>query len=291
MSGYNNGNNNCPAMRASMSSSLPSIFRSGGGGGQIQHHVQQQAAGVQQHQERRRSGPDHRRLVSTECQTDREVARHGGLGGGGDEEDCPRLAVRSRPVSQVSSQLDVQQDQRGEEILSAGQVSSQAGRQRQRQRREKRRRARQQQQQQTTTTGQQPLQQHVQLALEAQTDLSQPGQPVSPSHSGDHLPDILNAHMPPPYSTLPHNSERCMGMGPLPAPLLAGTNLPIVPPGLTVPMHPITPHPGPSVSPGGPAGLMATNSFNLPPPGGRRYDRILRCFFFFMTPAGFLLTQ
>lgn len=44
--------------------------------------------------------------------------------------------------------------------------------------------------------------------------------PTDGSNSGsDHLPDILNAHMPPPYSTLPQNTERSCRIGPLAPPL------------------------------------------------------------------------
>lgn len=43
--------------------------------------------------------------------------------------------------------------------------------------------------------------------------------PTEGSNSGsDHLPDILNAHMPPPYSTLPQNTERSCRLGPPPPP-------------------------------------------------------------------------
>ena len=97
----------------------------------------------------------------------------------------------------------------------------------------------------------QPLQQHVQDALQQQQQQHQQhqqqqqqqqqqqcdgGDVTTPSTSPDILPDILNSHMPPPYSTLPHNSERCMGMGP---------------------MTSLVPH--------------NWNNFQLPPPGGRRY--------------------
>jgi hypothetical protein len=106
--------------------------------------------------------------------------------------------------------------------------------------------------------------------------------PVSPSNS-DHLPDILNAHMPPPYSTLPHNSERCMGMGPCTIPITALSvplSVPVMalspPPSATTvlpPLHSSTPVAAAAVASSttvaGP--LLSSSSFSLPPAGGRRY--------------------
>ena len=201
-----------------MSASLPSLFRSTGSANLPS------PIGPATGERHRMAG-----LVSTECQTD---SRN-----------------RQRPVSsgvnEVATPADANQDDQ-QPI-------------RQRRRREKRRRR---PPPTTTSVRSQPIQQHVQqLVLEQQTDVlgglvAAGQQPVSPSGS-DHLPDILNAHMPPPYSTLPHNSERCMGMGPLPAAVMTALPVPAV-----------TAVPGPSGATA--TALMAANSFSLPPPGGRR---------------------
>lgn len=122
-----------------------------------------------------------------------------------------------------------------------------------------RRRRREKRRQHRRSQNVQPLQEHVQQALHEQTDVERPAH--SPAGS-DHLPDILNAHMPPPYSTLPHNSERCMGMGPIPF-----AALPVPVPVVPVPLAGAGP--GPAGAPAA-APLLAGNSFSLPPPGGRR---------------------
>ena len=190
----------------------------------------QQQQPVIQHQ-RRRSQPD-RHLVSTQVQTEQR--------NNNESEENETILDHHQPEEEL--------------------YIPPARRQR---RREKRRRRG------AAGVAQQPLQQHVQqMALDAaaaqhcqQTDLGL-------SDGGEHLPDILNAHMPPPYSTLPHNSERCMGMGPLPGPLNLGLTPTTIPGILPVGGIPIT-SPLAATTSTSPA-LMASNSFNLPPPGGRR---------------------
>lgn len=224
------------------------------------------------------TGGDHRgRLVSTECQTEMEdsasVQQNVRVENARNETTSstggavvvlldPSGRTRSRPVSQLSES--------GLSGVEEAVTELERGPPRRR-RREKRRHRR------SSQVPAQPLQQHVQQALHDQTELSVDSlaAPVSPSNS-DHLPDILNAHMPPPYSTLPHNSERCMGMGPIPITALP-VPLSVVPMaigptaagGLLVPPSTTTPA---VVVPagGGSTSLLASNSFTLPPAGGRR---------------------
>lgn len=209
---------------------------------------------------RRQSQQPPGRLVSTECQTEEDsssVQQNVRVENARNETTAGVLLDPSgrRPVSQLS-ESGVEETA---ELERGGPPR--------RRRREKRRHRRSQ-------VPAQPLQQHVQQALQdQQTELSAAA-PVSPSNS-DHLPDILNAHMPPPYSTLPHNSERCMGMGPIPI-----TALPV--PLSVVPMAIAGPSPAgggllippttttPAVVPPSASLLAASNSFTLPPAGGRR---------------------
>lgn len=217
------------AARTSISASLPSL---------LARTLPANAVAAAGHANRRRPpaatsgqtpGID-RRLVSTECQT---------------EEDRPTSASSVAVVSVVAS------DPAGLcELIETSEPPR-------RRRREKRRHHRRSQQ------NVQPLQQHVQQVLHDQTQVEPPHPPHSPNGS-DHLPDILNAHMPPPYSTLPHNSERCMGMGPIPF-----TALPVPLPVVPVPLGPAGGLAGPAGAPAA-APLLAGNSFSLPPAGGRR---------------------
>lgn len=214
--------------RTPISASLPSLFA--------------RTTSNRRQQQPSRGAEQRSRLVSTECQTEEESVRVENARNEGPVLSDPS-GRRSRPVSQLSE--------------SGVSVDSDAPRRR---RREKRRHRRSQ-------VPAQPLQQHVQQALQDQTELSTA--PVSPSNS-DHLPDILNAHMPPPYSTLPHNSERCMGMGPipitaLPVPIVAApTASLLVPPTTTTTPAVVVPGANNSTL------LAASNSFTLPPAGGRR---------------------
>lgn len=223
------------------SSSLPSLFRGG------------------QSSNRRVSTS---MLVSTECQTDSSLVVV--------QQQVREENARNGDHMDPSTSATVVVEVAGEEAAPR------------RRRREKRRHRRSHQ-----VVSPQPLQQHVQQVLHDQTmvvvdpGLSSSGgaavaAPVSPSNS-DHLPDILNAHMPPPYSTLPHNSERCMGMGPipitaLPVPLSAvpTTVLPSPPPPTALGLHSSTPITTAVVASTGPL-LQSSSSFSLPPAGGRRY--------------------
>ncbi len=251
--------------RTPISASLPSLFA--------------RTLPTQSNRRRQSQQPpsDHHRthrLVSTECQTEEDsssVQQNVRVENARNETSAVVLldpsgqGRRSRPVSQLSeSGFSGVEETASTELERGGPPR--------RRRREKRRHRRSQ-------VPAQPLQQHVQQALQDQTELSADSlaAPVSPSNS-DHLPDILNAHMPPPYSTLPHNSERCMGMGPIPITALP-VPLSVVPMaispasgGLLVP--PTTTSPAGIVVPGGGGNttslLAASNSFTLPPAGGRR---------------------
>ena len=215
-------------------------------------------------------------LVSTECQTDSSlVVVQQQVREENARNDHMDPSTSARPLSQQSDCNGVPEMQ---------DASTAAPRRR---RREKRRHRRSHQQ----VVSSQPLQQHVQQVLHDQTMLvvdstTSPSStavaaPVSPSNS-DHLPDILNAHMPPPYSTLPHNSERCMGMGPIPITALSvPLSVPVMalsppPPSATTtilpPLHSSTPVAAAVASSTTVAGpLLSSSSFSLPPAGGRRY--------------------
>ena len=250
--------------RAPISASLPSLF--------ARTLPSQSNRRRQSQQQTTSSAGGGCHLVSTQCQTEEQNVR---VENARNETTGtvlldPSGCRRSRPVSQLSES--------GFSGVDDGVVELERGGAPRRRRREKRRHRRSSQQQQVPA---QPLQQHVQQALQDQTHLSSDSlsaaAPVSPSNS-DHLPDILNAHMPPPYSTLPHNSERCMGMGPIPitalpvplsvvpmaiGPSTSGGTALLVPPNTTSPAI---------VVPGGNSNslLAASNSFTLPPAGGRR---------------------
>lgn len=238
------------------------------------------------------------RLVSTECQTDHVVLQNVRAENARNAPPptpppppppppppavCDASAnddvISSRPVSQYSdgglsvNVLDVS----CESPLHPAPAQRRRRREKRRQRRSSQLQLQQQQQQQAAPgVATQPLQQHVQQALQqqqqqqqqcpGQTDLSPPAISSAACSNGgagsDHqLPDILNSHMPPPYSTLPHNSERCMGMGPMalltavPVTALAATSA--VNGGVVV-----------SASPLGASVHAAAAS--LPPAGGRR---------------------
>jgi hypothetical protein len=263
-------------VRAPISASLPSLFARTL---PTQSNRHRQSSSQQQPASRTTPAATdvHRgRLVSTECQTEMEdsVQQNVRVENARNETSTggavvvlldPSGRTRSRPVSQLSES--------GLSGVEEAMTELERGPPRRR-RREKRRHRR------SSQVPAQPLQQHVQQALHDQTELSVDSlsaAPVSPSNS-DHLPDILNAHMPPPYSTLPHNSERCMGMGPIPitalpvplsvvpmaiGPTAAGGGL-LVPPSTTTTAAVVVPAGGGSTS------LLASNSFTLPPAGGRR---------------------
>ncbi|KAI9563128.1 hypothetical protein GHT06_010585 [Daphnia sinensis] len=244
-------------VRAPISASLPSLFA----------RTLPTTQSNRQPASRDRRG----RLVSTECQTEMEdsvsVQQNVRVENARNETGIllDPNGRRSRPVSQLSESGLSGVEEAVTDLERVGPPR--------RRRREKRRHRRSQ-------VPAQPLQQHVQQALHDQTELSVDSlaAPVSPS-SSDHLPDILNAHMPPPYSTLPHNSERCMGMGPIPitalpvplsvvpmaiGPTAASGGL-LVPPSSTTTPAVVVP------AGGGTASLLAaSNSFTLPPAGGRR---------------------
>ena len=257
-------------VRAPISASLPSLFA---------RTLPSQSNRQRQAQPTSRTTTTGGRLVSTECQTEMEDsasiqqnvrvenARNettSSTGGAVVVLLDPSGRNRSRPVSQLSES--------GLSGVEEAVTELERGPPRRR-RREKRRHRR------SSQVLAQPLQQHVQQALHDQTELSVVADsltaPVSPSNS-DHLPDILNAHMPPPYSTLPHNSERCMGMGPIPITALP-VPLSVVPMAIGptasagLLMSPSTTTPAVVVpAAGGSTSLLASNSFTLPPAGGRR---------------------
>lgn len=271
------GGRTSAVVRAPISASLPSLFARTLPTQSNRHRQSSQQPASRTTTTTTTTGNDHRgRLVSTECQTEMEDsvqqnvrvenARNETTSTGGSVVVLldPSGRSRSRPVSQLSES--------GLSGVEEAVTELERGPPRRR-RREKRRHRR------SSQVPAQPLQQHVQQALHDQTELSvvvdSLAAPVSPSNS-DHLPDILNAHMPPPYSTLPHNSERCMGMGPIPITALP-VPLSVVPMaigptaagGLLVPPSTTTPA---VVVPagGGSTSLLASNSFTLPPAGGRR---------------------
>ena len=258
-----------------ISASLPSLFRTAPqpSNRRRSHQVPAAAASSPLAAADRR---DAMNLVSTQCQTEDVLPHNVRAENARNAHDVSQDRRDSllRPLSQysesgVSAIVDDSSPLQPQQQQPAGPTR--------RRRREKRRHRRSSSQQGNVAT--QPLQQHVQQALQqqcsAQTELntnvgSADMAPISPANS-DHLPDILNSHMPPPYSTLPHNSERCMGMGPMPVPVPVGPCMavPLGVGGLLTPLVSASPAINVAAAATGNA-VIPNTAISLPPAGGRR---------------------